>query len=49
MDALMQFVQVDDAGRPKPFDAEPSDEPIALGEPWQMLQKRGRRLLGIRS
>jgi acyl-CoA hydrolase len=49
MDALMQFVQVDDGGRPKPFDTEPSDEPIGLGEPWQALHKRGLRLLGIRS
>jgi acyl-CoA hydrolase len=49
MDALMQFVQVDEAGRPNPFEAEPDDEPVALEEPWGMLRKRGLRLLGIRS
>jgi acyl-CoA thioesterase YciA len=49
MDALMQFVQVDEAGRPKPFETEPGDEPVALAEPWQALRKRGLRLLGIRS
>jgi acyl-CoA hydrolase len=49
MDALLQFVQVDEAGRPEPFDTEPGDEPVALGEPWHALRKRGLRLLGIRS
>jgi acyl-CoA hydrolase len=49
MDGLMQFVQVDEAGRPEPFDAEPGDEPLALDEPWQTLRKRGMRLLAIRA
>jgi acyl-CoA hydrolase len=49
MDALMQFVQVDESGRPEPFEAEPGAEPAALGDPWQALRKRGLRLLGIRS
>jgi acyl-CoA hydrolase len=49
MDSLMQFVQVDEAGHPKPFDTEPDDEPPVLGVPWEALRKRGQRLLGIRS
>jgi acyl-CoA hydrolase len=49
MDALMQFVQVDEAGHPKPFDAEPDDEPPALGETWEALRKRGLRLMSVRS
>ena len=49
MDALFQFVQVDEAGRPEPFDAEPDDPPVALREPWQALRKRALRLLPIRT
>jgi acyl-CoA hydrolase len=49
MDALMQFVQVDGAGRPEPFESAPDDEPVALVEPWQALRKRALRLLAIRS
>jgi acyl-CoA thioesterase YciA len=48
MDGLMQFVQVDAAGRPEPLEGEPSDEPVALGAPWSELRDRGRRLLTIR-
>jgi acyl-CoA hydrolase len=49
MDGLLQFVQVDEAGRPEPFEAEPSEEPVALREPWAALRKRGLRLLAIRA
>jgi acyl-CoA hydrolase len=49
MDALMQFVQVDEAGRPEPFETEPADELVTLVEPWEALRKRAVRLLGIRS
>jgi acyl-CoA thioesterase YciA len=49
MDALMQFVQVDGAGRPEPFEAEPDEPPVALREPWPALRKRGLRLLAIRT
>jgi acyl-CoA hydrolase len=49
MDALMQFVQVDESGRPEPLEEEPSPAPIALDEPWQSLRERGLRLLAIRS
>jgi acyl-CoA hydrolase len=49
MDGLMQFVQVDAEGRPEPFEAEPAEEPSALGEPWLALRRRGLRLLAVRS
>ncbi len=48
MDALMQFVQVDGAGRPEPFEAEPQEVQEGLGEPWSALRKRALRLLAIR-
>jgi acyl-CoA hydrolase len=49
MDALMQFVQVDETGRPEPLEDEPSDVPAALPDPWPALKERGLRLLAIRS
>jgi acyl-CoA thioesterase YciA len=49
LDALMQFVQIDETGRPEPLDDEPSETPIDLGEPWSALRDRGLRLLSIRS
>jgi acyl-CoA hydrolase len=49
MDAVMQFVQVDESGRPEPLEGEPEAEPTALGEPWESLRERGLRLLAIRS
>jgi acyl-CoA thioesterase YciA len=49
MDGLMQFVQVDDTGRPEPLEDEPSEEPVALRDPWPSLRERGLRLLAIRS
>jgi acyl-CoA hydrolase len=49
MDGLMQFVQVDETGRPEPFEAEPIEPPPLLAEPWQSLRKRSLRLLSIRS
>lgn len=49
MDGLMQFVQVDDKGRPGPLEDEPPDEVDPLPEPWHSLQARSRRLLAIRS
>src|SRR3954470_15240105 len=45
MDALMQFVQVDDAGKPEPLEGEPGDSPPPLQEPWAPLRERGIRLL----
>jgi acyl-CoA hydrolase len=49
MDALMQFVQVDEAGRPEPLENEPTDAPIEMPSPWTALRDRAQRLLAIRS
>lgn len=48
MDGLMQFVQIDEAGRPEPLEGEPTDQHVPLPEPWDELQERSRRLLAIR-
>jgi acyl-CoA hydrolase len=48
MDGLMQFVQVDDRGRPEPFETEPDPTPAALLEPWGELRTRARKILKIR-
>src|SRR4051812_33016872 len=45
MDSLMQFVQVDDAGRPEPLGREPDEAPLPLESPWSDLRDRGQRLL----
>lgn len=49
MDGLMQFVQIDAAGRPEPLDGEPPEFPADLAPPWQTLRDRARKLLSIRS
>lgn len=49
MDSLMQFVQVDDAGKPEPLEGEPDETTVELPEPWTLLRERGLRLLAIRS
>lgn len=49
MDGLMQFVQVDDSGRPEALDDAPQEPPIELPEPWDALRDRSVRLLAIRS
>jgi acyl-CoA hydrolase len=48
MDGLMQFVQVNDEGRPEPLDSEHSDEPTDLGDPWDKLRDRAQKLLAVR-
>lgn len=48
MDSLMQFVQVDESGRPEAIDGEPTDDSVPLGEPWTVLQDRTKKLIGIR-
>jgi acyl-CoA hydrolase len=48
MDGLMQFVQVDDEGRPEPLDSEPADGPPELAAPWTTLRDRAQRLLAVR-
>jgi acyl-CoA thioesterase YciA len=48
MDGLMQFVQVDSAGRPVPIEREPGELPPPAVQPWSGLGKRAERLLAIR-
>ena len=48
MDGLMQFVQVDESGRPEPLEGEPDDEPVGLSPPWSGLRDRAVRLLAVR-
>jgi acyl-CoA hydrolase len=49
MDALLQFVQVDESGRPEPLADEPDEVAVALAEPWPALRERALRLLAVRS
>jgi acyl-CoA thioesterase YciA len=48
MDGIMQFVQVDAAGRPEPLGDEPDEERLDLDPPWSSLKDRARKLLHIR-
>ena len=49
MDGMMQFVQVDECGRPEPLEEEPDDRPMIIVEPpWSGLQERTRKLLRVR-
>ena len=48
MDGLMQFVQVDAAGRPEALEGEPPADLPELSPPWDALRSRSRRLLSIR-
>lgn len=49
LDGLMQFVQIDDAGRPEPLPTEPDDRLSEFPEPWASLQRRSAKLLTIRN
>lgn len=48
MDGLMQFVQVNEAGRPEPLPGLPEEIDSPLAVPWEALRQRGLRLLAIR-
>jgi acyl-CoA thioesterase YciA len=48
MDGLMQFVQVDDAGRPISIEGDVPETPAALDIPWEPLRHRSLRLLAVR-
>lgn len=48
MDGLMQFVQVDPAGRPIPIDGDPPSDVGDLPLPWAPLRDRSLRLLAVR-
>ena len=49
LDSLMQFVQVDETGRPGPLEGDSIDEPEVHDAPWHLLRERALRLLSIRS
>jgi acyl-CoA thioesterase YciA len=49
LDAAMQFVQVDELGRPEPLAVEPVDTVPDLSAPWNTLRERALKLLSIRS
>jgi len=49
LDAVMQFVQVDDGGRPEPLAVEPVEPAPDLPTPWPALRERALRLMAIRS
>lgn len=49
MDALMQFVQVDESGAPEPITGRPEVEPPSeLPPAWSALRDRAVKLLAIR-
>ena len=48
MDGAMQFVQVDESGRPEPLEGEPVDGVPGLLPPWDALRERALRLLAVR-
>ena len=49
LDAVMQFVQVDESGRPEPLAGEPDDAETDLPAPWAGLLDRTRKLLAVRN
>ena len=49
LDSAMQFVQIDEHGRPEPLEDEPEEIPGELPEPWHSLRLRALKLLAIRS
>jgi acyl-CoA hydrolase len=48
LEAAMQFVQVDENGRPQPLDREPEESPPPLAHPWEALRARALKLLSVR-
>ena len=49
LDGLLQFVQIDAAGRPEPLAGEVVEVPEALASPWDQLSKRAKKLLAVRA
>ncbi len=49
MDAVFQFVQVDEHGRPEPLEGEPPEIIGPLPAPWDSLRLRGQKLLYVRA
>ena len=48
MDSIMQFVHVDQDGRPELIAGGPEDVPENLDAPWSQLRDRTKRLLSVR-
>jgi acyl-CoA thioesterase YciA len=48
MGGIMQFVQIDNSGRPVPFEKESEGSVVALDAPWEALFARARKLLAVR-
>lgn len=48
MDAVMQFVQIDETGRPRPLDECVAIDRPNAPPPWSLLRTRAERLLPIR-
>jgi acyl-CoA thioesterase YciA len=49
MDGVMQFVQVDATGHPKPLEGDRASVSLDLSAPWPTLRERALRLLAVRS
>ena len=49
LDSAMQFVQIDEHGRPEPLEDEPKESIGVLPDPWQAIRLRALKLLAIRS
>jgi acyl-CoA hydrolase len=49
LDGAMQFVQVDEFGRPEPLEGEPVEPLAVMPPPWSALRERALKLLAIRS
>lgn len=49
IDGLMQFVQIDEKGRPSPFENPWDEAAQELDEPWSSLRERGLKLLAVRN
>lgn len=49
MDGLLQFVQIDEHGRPGPLEVEPNEQPVEMPAPWDQLRERAAKLIVVRS
>ena len=49
MDGLMQFVQVDEDGRPEPLEGDPFASSAPPEAPWAALRDRSLKLLAVRN
>lgn len=49
MEGSMQFVQVNEHGRPEPLEGLPTEPALVLPAPWRAIRERTIRLLAVRS